>query len=101
MFVQSEKFELEHEGRIGDIAIYGQESNYTMWRLCKMNLAVRGIDADIKWNSDGCDINELTDEVWISPTAPAWIEEVARAVCELVGHSTRFHRSSLLDQPMR
>lgn len=53
MFVQSEKFALEHEGRIGDIAIYGQESNYTTWRLCKMNLAVRGIDADIKWNSDG------------------------------------------------
>jgi type I restriction enzyme M protein len=53
MFVQSEKFALEHEGRIGDIAIYGQESNYTTWRLCKMNLAVRGIDADIKWNSEG------------------------------------------------
>ena len=53
MFVQSEKFVEEHEGRIGDIAVYGQESNYTTWRLCKMNLAVRGIDADIKWNSDG------------------------------------------------
>nr|BAT29746.1 N-6 DNA methylase [Aureimonas sp. AU12] len=53
MFVQSEKFALEHEGRIGDIAIYGQESNYTTWRLCKMNLAVRGIDADIKWNNEG------------------------------------------------
>jgi len=53
MFVQSEKFVEEHEGRIGDIAIYGQESNYTTWRLCKMNLAVRGIDADIRWNSEG------------------------------------------------
>jgi type I restriction enzyme M protein len=53
MFVQSEKFAEEHEGRIGDIAVYGQESNYTTWRLCKMNLAVRGIDADIKWNSEG------------------------------------------------
>jgi type I restriction enzyme M protein len=53
MFVQSERFVEEHGGRIGDIAIYGQESNYTTWRLCKMNLAVRGIDADIKWNSDG------------------------------------------------
>lgn len=39
MFAQSEKFALEHEGRISDIAIYGQESNYTTWRLCKMNLA--------------------------------------------------------------
>src|SRR6185312_4987106 len=53
MFVQSEKFALDHEGRIGDIAVYGQESNYTTWRLCKMNLAVRGIDADIKWNNEG------------------------------------------------
>ncbi|MGE0004840.1 MAG: N-6 DNA methylase [Parvibaculaceae bacterium] len=53
MFVQSERFVEEHGGRIGDIAVYGQESNYTTWRLCKMNLAVRGIDADIKWNSDG------------------------------------------------
>jgi type I restriction enzyme M protein len=53
MFVQSNKFVAEHGGRIGDIAIYGQESNYTTWRLCKMNLAVRGIDADIRWNSEG------------------------------------------------
>lgn len=53
MFVQSERFVEEHGGRIGDIAIYGQESNYTTWRLCKMNLAVRGIDADIRWNSEG------------------------------------------------
>ncbi len=53
MFVQSEKFVLEHGGRIGDIAIYGQESNYTTWRLAKMNLAVRGIDADIRWNNEG------------------------------------------------
>ncbi|MDP2358887.1 MAG: class I SAM-dependent DNA methyltransferase [Beijerinckiaceae bacterium] len=53
MFVQSEKFAELHGGRIGDIAVYGQESNYTTWRLCKMNLAVRGIDADIKWNSEG------------------------------------------------
>jgi type I restriction enzyme M protein len=53
MFVQSERFVEEHGGRMGDIAVYGQESNYTTWRLCKMNLAVRGIDADVKWNNDG------------------------------------------------
>ena len=53
MFVQSEKFVQSHGGRIGDIAIYGQESNYTTWRLCRMNLAVRGIDADIRWNNEG------------------------------------------------
>jgi type I restriction enzyme M protein len=53
MFVQSEKFVEEHGGRIGDIAIYGQESNYTTWRLAKMNLAVRGIDSKIFWNNEG------------------------------------------------
>jgi Type I restriction-modification system methyltransferase subunit len=53
MFVQSEKFVAEHGGRLGDIAIYGQESNHTTWRLARMNLAVRGIDADIRWNNEG------------------------------------------------
>jgi type I restriction enzyme M protein len=53
MFVQSDKFVRQHDGRIGDIAIYGQESNYTTWRLAKMNLAVRGIDSDIRWNNEG------------------------------------------------
>ena len=47
MFVQSEKFIEAHGGRIGDISIYGQESNYTTWRLAKMNLAIRGIEANI------------------------------------------------------
>ena len=53
MFVQSEKFVKEHGGRINSISIYGQESNNTTWRLAKMNLAIRGIDADIKFNNDG------------------------------------------------
>ena len=48
-----ERFVEAHGGRLGDIAIYGQESNYTTWRLAKMNLAVRGIDADIRWNNEG------------------------------------------------
>ncbi|MDR1780962.1 MAG: type I restriction-modification system subunit M [Tannerella sp.] len=38
----------KHSGRIGDIAIYGQELNTTTWRLAKMNMAIRGIDADIR-----------------------------------------------------
>jgi len=46
MFVQSEKFVLEHGGRIGDLSIYGQESNSTTRRLAIMNLAIRGIEAD-------------------------------------------------------
>ena len=47
MFVQSEKFVESHQGKLGDIAIHGQESNPTTWRLCKMNLAIRGIDNNI------------------------------------------------------
>jgi len=47
MFVQSEKFVEAHGGRIGDISIYGQESNPTTWKLAKMNLAIRGIDHDL------------------------------------------------------
>jgi type I restriction enzyme M protein len=47
MFVQSERFVTEHGGRIGDIAVYGQESNHTTWRLAKMNLAIRGIDGNL------------------------------------------------------
>ena len=47
MFVQSERFVEAHGGRRTDISIYGQESNPTTWRLCKMNLALRGIEADL------------------------------------------------------
>jgi type I restriction enzyme M protein len=46
MFVQSEKFVEAHGGRLGDISIYGQESNATTRRLALMNLAIRGIEAD-------------------------------------------------------
>ena len=53
MFVQSERFIENHQGRRSDIAIYGQERNHTTWKLCRMNLAVRGIDADIQWNNEG------------------------------------------------
>src|SRR5256712_6883068 len=49
MFVQSEKFVQAHGGRIGDVSVFGQESNQTTWRLCKMNIAIRGIDARIEW----------------------------------------------------
>jgi hypothetical protein len=44
MFVQSEKFIEGHQGKIDSVSIYGQESNPTTWRLCKMNLAIRHID---------------------------------------------------------
>ena len=47
MLVQSEKFVEEKSGEINDISVYAQESNPTTWRLCKMNLAIRGIDGNI------------------------------------------------------
>ena len=53
MFVQSEEFVQEHKGRIGDISVFGQESNQTTWRLCMMNLAIRHIEGNIVWNSEG------------------------------------------------
>ena len=47
MFVQSESFVEAHGGTIGDISVFGQESNPTTWRLCKMNMAIRGIDINL------------------------------------------------------
>lgn len=47
MFVQSEKFIEERGGKLGDLAIYGQESNYTTWKLAQMNLVIRGLDGDL------------------------------------------------------
>jgi len=47
MFVQSEKFIEENQGKLTDLAIYGQELNATTWKLCKMNLAIRGLEGNI------------------------------------------------------
>ncbi|HYG16277.1 MAG TPA: class I SAM-dependent DNA methyltransferase, partial [Bacteroidia bacterium] len=59
MFVQSEKFVTDHQGKVNDISIYGQESNQTTWRLAKMNLAIRGIDSSqVKWNNEGSFLND-------------------------------------------
>lgn len=53
MFVQSAKFIENHSGNINDISVYGQDSNPTTWKLAQMNLAIRGIDADLgKYNAD-------------------------------------------------
>lgn len=60
MFIQSEKFILAHGGRINDVSIYGQESNQTTWKLCKMNLALRAIDSSfVKWNNEGSFLNDV------------------------------------------
>lgn len=47
MFVQSEKFVESHGGKRHDIAVYGQELNPNTWRLCAMNLALRGIESNL------------------------------------------------------
>ncbi len=52
-FVQSGKFIDAHSGQRNDIAIYGQERNHTTFGLARMNLAIRGIFGDIRWNSEG------------------------------------------------
>lgn len=49
MFVQSEKFLEAHGGKAGDISVFGQESNATTWRLAKLNLAIRHIEAQLAW----------------------------------------------------
>jgi type I restriction enzyme M protein len=71
MFVQSEKFIEAHADRYNGqakeidklfesvVSVYGQESNQTTWRLCKMNLAMRGIDSsNVKWNNEGSFLND-------------------------------------------
>ncbi len=64
MFVQSEKFIEAHQGRKDDIHVFGQESNQTTWKLCKMNLAIRGIDSDyVRWNSEGSFLNDLHSDL--------------------------------------
>jgi len=60
MFIMSEKFTQSHAGRIDDLAIYGQESNQTTYRLARMNLAIRGIDGSgIKWNTEGSFLSDM------------------------------------------
>lgn len=63
MFVQSERFVEAHGGRVGDISIYGQESNPTTWRLCRMNLAIRSIEGNIgPYNADSF-LNDLHEDL--------------------------------------
>lgn len=53
MFVQSAKFIERHQGNINNISVFGQDSNPTTWKMAQMNLAIRGIEADLgKSNAD-------------------------------------------------
>ncbi|MET1248885.1 class I SAM-dependent DNA methyltransferase [Sporolactobacillus sp. STCC-11] len=59
MFVQSEKFVAENQGRLTDLAIYGQELNATTWKICKMNLAIRGLSGNLGPHQDDTFHNDL------------------------------------------
>jgi len=59
MFVQSEKFVEEHQGKIENLSLYGQELNSTTWKLCKMNLAIRGLDSNLGPHHDDTFHNDL------------------------------------------
>ena len=72
MFVQSAKFIENHSGNINDISVYGQDSNPTTWKLAQMNLAIRGIDADLgQYNADtffnDCHPTLRTDFIMANP----------------------------------
>jgi len=59
MFVQSEKFVEDHQGKVENLSIYGQEMNSTTWKLCKMNLAIRGLDANLGAHHDDTFHNDM------------------------------------------
>lgn len=72
MFVQSAEFIKRHQGNINDISVYGQESNPTTWKMATMNLAIRGISANLgKFNADtffdDCHKNERFDYILANP----------------------------------
>ena len=88
MFVHSEKFVEAHGGRIGDISVYGQESNPTTWRLAKMNLAIRGIDATPPFNDSDWGGQRLRDDArWRYGAPPVgnanfgWVQHFLGHLC--------------------
>lgn len=75
MFVQSEEFVKAHGGRRFDLSVFGQESNPTAWRLCKMNLALRGIEGNIGAHNAASFHNNLR-VVW--HTQGTWVRRCVR-----------------------
>ncbi len=72
MFVQSAKFISNHQGNINDLSVYGQDSNPTTWKLAMMNLAIRGIEANLgTYNADtfheDCHPNLKADYIMANP----------------------------------
>ena len=72
MFVQSAKFVKAHAGNINEISVFGQESNPTTWKMAQMNLAIRGIEANLgRYNADtffnDCFPTEKFDYIMANP----------------------------------
>ena len=63
MFVQSKQFVDNHQGNIDNLSVFGQESNPTTWKMAKMNLAIRGIEADLGDHQADTFLNDLHDEI--------------------------------------
>ena len=63
MFVQSKQFIDNHQGNIDNLSVFGQESNPTTWKMAKMNLAIRGIEADLGEHQADTFIDDLHDEI--------------------------------------
>jgi type I restriction enzyme M protein len=82
MFVQSEKFVEEHGGRRGAVSIFGQELNHTTWRMCQMNLAIRGIEARIEQGDTfhAGILGELDDKTELNRRMTETLEGIARTV---------------------
>jgi type I restriction enzyme M protein len=59
MFAQSAKFIKEHAGNIDDLSIYGQESNPDTWKMAKMNMAIRGLEANFGGHHANSFLNDL------------------------------------------
>ena len=76
MFVQSAKFIQEHSGSRGDIAVYGQESNADTWKMAKMNMAIRGIDADFGPYQADTFFNDLHKTLNAGNANYAWIQHM-------------------------
>lgn len=64
MFIQSQRFIKSHSDKYAEVSVFGQESNMTTWKLCKMNLAIHGIDnSQIHWNSEGSLLRDAVKDV--------------------------------------
>lgn len=94
MFVQSSKFIENHGGNIKNISVYGQDSNPTTWKLAQMNLAIRGIEADLgKFNADtffnDCHPQLKADFIMANPpfNLSGWGQDNCLTMC--VGNTAR------------